>query len=399
MTGHKKHSNHNHHRRSENGLNLPIEQAEPHESGLKHETLIIPSTSQVNGFNGSMVVFDLKEKNVIIKEIALQFNINPITGWTDNTANYPRFCNQWEFITRIEYVINNVVIDTQYPTELFIKSQLFTEERERQIDNYIGSPYNNESYAATKATAINDYIIKLKSFYNVVKPMILNDAHTTQLRIYLKNMNDVIVKTTGTGTATTSINFSNLIVKAIKLPAHIIQKNHQDLMKKPFHTLFHDVRYQTNVLSSGISNATIVLSSITGRCPYLFFVVRNSGFDSNGVNTFLKLKNFAILSASGENIVGGQPISDTVNLEHSTQWSLSQYQLEANSYVYTWSFSSDCVEAFHTGKALSSHSFVGAEQLQIQFDSATSNAVQVDLWAQTECLLEMKHNTVRKLTL
>jgi hypothetical protein len=89
MPGHKHHSNHNHHRRSENGLNLPIEQAEAHEAGLRHETLIIPSTSQVSGFNGSMVVFDLKEKNVIIKEIALQFNINPITGWTDNTSNYP----------------------------------------------------------------------------------------------------------------------------------------------------------------------------------------------------------------------------------------------------------------------------------------------------------------------
>jgi hypothetical protein len=229
--------------------------------------------------------------------------------------------------------------------------------------------------------------------------MILNDSHTTQLRVYLKQMSDVIIIGSGTGTATTSINFSNLIVKAIKLPAHIIHKQHQDLMKKPFHTLFHDVRYQTNVLSSGISNATIVLSSITGRIPYLFFVVRNSGFGSNGVNTFLKLKNFAILSASGENIVGGQPISDTVNLEHSTQWSLSQYQLEANSYVYVWSFSSDVIKAFHTGCALSSHEFKGAEQLQIQFNQPTGDPVQVDIFASTECLLEQKHNTIRKLIL
>ena len=136
MPGHKNHGHHTH-RKTHSGLHLPIEQAEEHPSGFKHETLIIPSTSQVNSFNGSMIVFDIREKNLIIDDISLQFNVNAITGWSDAaTQSYPYFCNSFEWITRIEWVVNNTVIDTQYPTELFIKQQLFTEERERLIDNY-----------------------------------------------------------------------------------------------------------------------------------------------------------------------------------------------------------------------------------------------------------------------
>ena len=398
MPGHKNHGHHSH-RVNHSGLHLPIEQAEEHPSGFKHETLIIPSTSQVNSFNGSMIVFDIREKNLIIDDISLQFNVNAITGWTDNNNAYPYFCNSFEWITRIEWVVNNTVIDTQYPTELFIKQQLFTEERERLIDNYIGSPYNNPGQAKAKASETSDYIIKLKSFYKVVKLPVLTENHLTQMRVYMKQANDVIVKTTGTGTATASINFANVIVKAIKLPAHHIQKQHQEMMKKSFHTLFWDCRYQSNQLSSGITNATIILSSITGRCPYLFFVVRNSGFGANGVNTFLPIKNFQILDAGGTSLVGGVAVSDVVNTENSTRWSLSQYQLENNAYVYTWSFSSDVIRAFHSGCALSSHEMKGSEQLQITFNQATEDPVQVDIFASTECLLEQKHNTIRKLIL
>ena len=399
MPGHK-HNGHHTNRVNHSGLNLPIEQAKEHPSGFKHETLIIPSTSQVNSFNGSMIVFDIREKNLIIDDISLQFNVNAISGWTDANNAYPYFCNSWEWITRIEWVVNNTVIDTQYPTELFIKQQLFTEERERQIDNYIGSPYNNTGMARSKASETSDYIIKLKSFYKVVKLPVLTENHLTQMRVYLKQTNDVVVTSgSGTGTPSASINFANVIVKAIKLPAHIIQKQHNELMKKSFHTLFWDTRYQTNQLSSGITNASIVLSSITGRCPYLFFVVRYSGFGASTVNNFLPIKNFAILDAGGASLVGGQLISDTVNTENSTTWSLSQFQLEQDKYVYTWAFSSDVIRAFHSGCALSSHEFKGAEQLQIQFNQATGDPIQVDIFASIECLLEQKHNTIRKLIL
>lgn len=399
-----KHHGHHTHRISHSGLNLPIEQAEEHPSGFKHETIIIPSTSQVNSFNGSMIVFDLREKNLIIDDISLQFNVNAITGWTDNNNSFPYFCNCWEWFSRIEFVINNTVIDTMYSTESFIKQQLFNEERERQIDNYIGSPYragDDQVIAKAKASTTSDYIIKLKSFYKQIKLSVLTENHTSQLRVYLRSTNDVVIRTSGTGTPSVSINYANLIVKAIKLPAHIIQKHHQEMMKKPFHTLFFDTRYQTNQLSSGITNATIVLSSITGRCPYLFFVVRNAGFNATYDNyqNFIQIKNFQLLDAGGSSLCGGQLISDAINTMNSSHLSLSQYQLEDGAKVYVWSFSSDLIRAFHTAAPLSSHEMKGAEQLQIQFNSATENSVQVDVWAATECLLEVKHNSVRKLIL
>lgn len=386
------------------GLNLPHSQIQPHHGGLKHETLIIPSTSQVNSFNGSMIVFDIKEKSLVIDDISLQFNINPIGGLSNQGTNYPRFVNQWEFFTRIEYVVNNVVLDTQYSTELFLLNQLFNDEPNRIMENALGSNYSDDLRNAQKAAGTNDYIIKLKSFFRQAKWLCLNENHTIQLRVYLKTSSDVVIvdpSALNTGTPSTSINYSNVVIKAIKLPSNLIQTKYMELSKRNFHYLFWDTRYQTNTLASGIQQASIVLSSITGRCPYLFFVVRNTGQGNSNatINQFLQLKNFTILDAGGASLVGGQLISDTLNLEHAVNWSLSQYQLEDYAYVYVWSFSKHPSDAHHTGKALGHHEFKGSEQLQIQFNSPTQNSVVVDIYAATECVVEQSHHTVRKLIL
>ena len=96
MATHKNKSELHLERRNESGLYLPVSQSKQHHAGLKHETLIIPSTSQVSSFNGAMIIFDIKEKHLLIEDVALQFNVSSISGRTGDSTNYPRFVNQWE---------------------------------------------------------------------------------------------------------------------------------------------------------------------------------------------------------------------------------------------------------------------------------------------------------------
>ncbi len=60
------------------GLNLPQRQVFTVPANLKSKVGIIPSTSIPNW--GSYFIFDVKERNVIISDITLNFNIGSITG-------------------------------------------------------------------------------------------------------------------------------------------------------------------------------------------------------------------------------------------------------------------------------------------------------------------------------
>ncbi len=53
-----------------------------------------------------------------------------------------------------------------------------------------------------------------------------------------------IVMTTGlTGTASSSINSANVILKLMKLPAEIATNRYNAIIKSPEHSIFHNVRY------------------------------------------------------------------------------------------------------------------------------------------------------------
>ena len=51
---------------------------------MKHETVIIPSTSAPAW--GGYFIFDIREKNVRIHDIAIQFNASSLTGYTVATG-------------------------------------------------------------------------------------------------------------------------------------------------------------------------------------------------------------------------------------------------------------------------------------------------------------------------
>ena len=56
---------------------------------MKHESIIIPSTSAPTW--GGYFVIDFREKNCILHDLTLQFNISALTGYTGSNATSPRY--------------------------------------------------------------------------------------------------------------------------------------------------------------------------------------------------------------------------------------------------------------------------------------------------------------------
>ena len=106
--------------RDQKGLNIPDYQNSQIQN-VKHETVIVPSTSQV-AF-GAYSIFDFKEKALSLHNIAIQFNVSALTGMTGGTSK--RYTTAFNWFSRIEIVINNQVIDTVYPHQQFFLNNIF----------------------------------------------------------------------------------------------------------------------------------------------------------------------------------------------------------------------------------------------------------------------------------
>ena len=87
------------------------------------------------------------------------------------------------------------------------------------------------------------------------------------------------------------------------------------LTKSPTTYLFSDVKYQSFVAQSGITQFTGILANITGKVQALYFVVRNTATGLTGDNafSFTPISQFEIRDSGSTNIVGGSPIKSTFN--------------------------------------------------------------------------------------
>jgi hypothetical protein len=384
------------------GLNLNADQSSiTTPSNLKSEIILIPSTSAPNW--GSYFIFDVKERNSIISDIVINFNIGTIGGVTGAPTSYPHFVPATFFLTKVELVVNNVTLDTLYPVQLFTAQQFFENDEDRVLINNMQGSYASIAQRNTLSTATSNYYIKLRSFYNECNLPILSDAHNLQIRCYTDSLSNVVEKSTGTGTATATINNANVIVKLTKLPSEIAQARLNAMIKSPEHNIFHDVRYPPFAISSGSASSTIVLTPFVGNVVALFFVVRDtSSLTGDNCYKFTKIKDFAILDSSSSNAVGGQAIASALALQYLNNfYSKSSYSSETDigcniagtvvdnkANVYCWSFSSNPVLALEKGLMLGRKKFLGNEQLQISFTASLSAAVQVDVFAYCQSTVE-----------
>ena len=123
-------------RNSTLGLNLPSKQSVLVPPNLRSEINLIPSTSQANF--GSYFIFDIRERNCIISDLVLNFNVSAITGRSGDATNFPYFSPASFWTSKIELVVNNVTIDTLYAVSNFVNQQFFFEDEDRLFCNNMG---------------------------------------------------------------------------------------------------------------------------------------------------------------------------------------------------------------------------------------------------------------------
>jgi hypothetical protein len=375
--------------------------------------MIIPSTSQP-AF-GSYFVLDIKERNILIHNLALQFNCSAITGRTGDATYYPHFSPAYFWWTRIEVVINGQVMTTHYNSEQFIMNQLFQEDEDRIfVNNCAGNYASIQQRNTMSTTAGSSYICTLKTLFDQIHYPLLADAHSVQLRVYTDSLTNIVAVSGGTGTAVATINYVNLIAKISRLDINTSSQQLALMNRSPQHNIFHDLRYGTFNVASGVSSTTVVLTPIVGKVAALFFTIRpTASLTGDSAYQYTAISNFSILDSTSTNCVGGQPITSQVALQYLAQaWFRSSYTTETSTgsnlagtvvnnsaNVYCWSFSSDPVSAITYGRALSSRQFIGNEQLQLTFTSALAANVQVDVYALTESILEQGSGYVKKISL
>ena len=397
--------------RHKSGFNLSQVQSTAVPSALKHEIIIIPSTNTPTW--GSMFICDIREHNIKLHNITLQFNVSAISGLSGTVTSYPNYNPAYCWFSRIEILQNSNVIDTIYPEEQFILQQFTNIDEDRVYINNGAGNYSSVSQRNSLATSVNNYYVNLRTIFDQTHMPLMTNNSDIQLRVYMDTLANQVNQSTLTGTAVSTINSVNVICKVTRMDQATSQNTLATLSKTPIHHLFHDLRFgQFNILNSAASTALstqIVLTPIVGKVAMLFFVVRPVGSVTQlGQLKFTPVTSFSLLDSTSTNIVGGQDILSGLALNYLNKfWCQSSYSQETsigltdnNANVYCWSFSADPVQAFNTGQLLGSKQFTGAEQLKINFNSGsvTSNFT-VSVFAMCESAVEQGMSYIKKLSL
>jgi len=384
------------------GLNIPASQDTHVPHHLKHEIVVVPSTSSPAW--GSYFVFDFKEKALTLHKIAIQFNVSPITGLTSTTD--VRYTSAYGWFTRIEIVQNNQVIDTIYPDAQFILNNVFHYDEDRAYLNNASGHYASVSQRVALAATTSNYYVDLWTYFNQAHPDLLYPKDDIQLRVYLDTFQNNFAGT-GTGTAISKINFANLLCSVTRLNSDVNSSKLFHLSKQVHHHKFNETRYATYALNNTGTSYTVVLNAIVGKVSFLIFVIRPSSFSGDDWLKFSALSQFSILDSTSTNITGGQPVLSELALGlYAKEFAKSSYLSETarglvnnNANVYFYSFGADAEDTISTGRTYNHWDFQGNEQLQIQFASTPSAAFTVDVYAYVNSVLEISPTYVKKLQL
>ena len=390
------------------GLNLSSKQAFNVPSNLKSEYVVLPSTS-APAF-GSFFIFDIKDKNIILSDLIIQFNCSAITGVTTPPTNFPHFVPAFFFCSKIEVIINNVCIDTYYPLQQFIANQFGFHDEDRLLFNNLAGSYASVAQRFTLNAAGSNYYLKLRSVFGEIHMPLLNESHQVQLRCYVDTLTNVVAVSSGGGTAAATINFANLICKVMKLPTELALSRLQQMNKAPEHNIYHSLRYAPfGGIAANTTTQTFIMTPFVGSVVAIFFVVRPvANLNRDESYQFTPIKDFQLLDGTSSNMNGGTVINSQVALnflnsynckssypsEVATSVNLAGAVNDNKANVYCFSFSSNLVSALQEGILLGSKRFQGNEQLIINFNAALA-APQLDVFCYTQSVLEQGGNYVK----
>jgi hypothetical protein len=377
------------------GLNLQTYQRNAANSGLSHQVISIPSDTAASF--GNYFTISLRETNVFVHQLLLQFTANAVAGMTTS----PRYTPAPFWISRIELFSSGTVIDTLYPSEIHILNNLFWDDADRMSINKSAGHYANVAQRAALAASTSTYYVNLRSFIDQLHIPLLTANHNIQLRVYMDTLANNTVASSGTAT-NTGVTACNLIARVSRIEQSIASQLLQEMSVRPFDNFFHQTRlFSTTVTCSSTSSSTrMILAPVVGSVAFMFFTVRDtSNLNKDNYFTYKEITSFAFLDGAGQNIVGGSQlphaiVKDTLMREQT----LSNYCTEDNSsllssyltgfngsnaYMYSWS--SDPISAFKTGSLLGARRFNGTEILEVYF-SATGT-YQIDAFFFTENVL------------
>ena len=370
-------------------------QVSSHPHGLKTEYVVIPAQSSPSF--GGMFTIMINQTNLFLHNIILNFNTNAIqvskTGGT-YLANEPRLLPVNFWCQKIEIKIGSVVVQTLYDTDIFQHIQLLSpDEQHRLFLNDGAGVYSNPAQRATLTnTNSSDWFLNLKSFINQTHIPILSLGHQITLNIYMNPLANLSQIDISGGTLTSqsmNINSCSAICRVTRMTQDLVNSTTMMLTKTPTTYLFSDVKYQSFVVQSGVSQYTGVLSNITGKVQCLYFVIRpTASLTGDNAFSYTPITQFEIRDGGSQNIVGGSPIkatfNQTIQCAHWLKtWYLNDsYAGTSNSNVYFYSHAIDPLVDTNTGKSSGgSRTYQGTESLRITFPSATSTTYQVDLFA------------------
>lgn len=390
------------------GLNLSAKQSFNVPRNLKSEYVVIPSTSAPQF--GSYFIFDIRDKNIILSDIMIQFNCSAITGISTPPANFPHFVPAYFFASKIELVVNNVCLDTYYPLQQFIQAQFSNEDPDRVLYNNLAGSYTSIAQRYTLGQATSNYYFKLRTIFNECHIPLLSDTHAVQLRVYLDTLANLVAVSSGTGTAISTLNFANLICKVVKLPSEISLNRISNMQKNPEHNIYHSLRFSPfGNIAANTTTQNFVLTPFVGNIVALFFVIRPvSALTRDEAYQFTAIKDFQLLDGFSSNMNGGSVINSAVALNYINSFNckssyVSETSASVNLYgavvnnsanVYCWSFSSNLLTALSDGVLLGHKRFQGNEQLIINFNASIA-ASQLDVFAYTQSTLEQGSNYVK----
>lgn len=355
----------------------------------------IPSLTTPNF--GQQFEIDIREVGYLEK-VDIAFEVSAISGITGASDNCFVPANLWFQNIEVIALGNGSTLLTYYPETEQIEPNLFAEDDiERFYFNHAVGNYADRADRVFLATKQSVYIMKFWSMLRQTLMPIPDARQGLKLRIKMKPLADLVeVGSGGTGTPAASI----ISVKALCLyssmsnPVDLLR----DLVKAPRHFKILDYQHQSDVIQSGQTTARITLTGISGYIPYIWFIVRATNPTSADLIDYTEIKDYAILDSGGNNLIGGNPIGDTVSRTiYGRMYCNTQYLPESGIHVYLYSFSPEPLQVVSTGNELGGRVFNGTEQLIINFSSALGSAQQVDVFAAQYSALQLGPDGWRKV--
>jgi len=258
-----------------------------------------------------------------------------------------------------------------------------------------------------------------------------------QVRLYMDTIANCLywdaTNTNNVGKTPSANLTCNLLCNVTRLGQDVNLYRLQALNRSVEHYKFLELRYGTTTIQAGVTSFNYVLNAITGNCAFFFAVIRNGNSLNNTTkagdpNQYEPYSSFSILDSTSTNITGGQPVPMSLVQQYlSRKWTASSYyadirnmfydqqiwstsyatglafnssrNFQSTSYAIMYAFCDNPVEAANSGVSSGGFRFYGSEQLQIKFDTATSSALNVDIYAFVESAIEVSPTYVKKLTL